>query len=80
MFCFLCGDYYEPEPKNTAVEIMSNTGDKVSVHYIAEEDGRIFRLCPACIKAAVFGNMMAGGDLEWIDKIEYEDDVVNDFI
>ena len=74
MLCFLCGEYYEPEMRKPVVDITTDDGETVAVCNVVDKDGRVFRLCPSCVKAAVFGNMMAGGGLLWNGEIRYEDD------
>lgn len=73
MICFLCKREYDHTNRGPVVDIMDSNGELIHINYIQDENQKIFRLCPDCTRAVVFGNMMAGGSLAWCGEIEYEE-------
>lgn len=56
MRCFICGKRYKNK-KNNGIGIKFNMG--TNIHFVNkiqnDNDGKIYKLCPNCIKAVAFG-------------------------
>ena len=76
--CFLCGAKYSPANRESVVFVDPADGDEpYGVSYI-KIGGRTLRLCPSCVKASVFGIILAGAGSDnpdrWCgEEVEYEE-------
>ena len=76
MECFLCGHIYDEDSRFDGVELLDDTSNEtVRIKQIVY-DHHVLRLCPLCVQAAVFGNILNGGNLHWIYDVGIEDDYI----
>ena len=76
--CFLCGAKYNPENREAVTVIDLADGDDPFGVSCVRIGGRVLRLCPACVKAATFGVIIASAGDEnparWGgEEVEYEE-------
>lgn len=77
--CFLCGARYNPEKRENVATIYEYGSDEpAGVNSIRIRDGHTLRLCPACIKAASLGIVLAmlrdPTGLRWGEDLEFEEE------
>lgn len=73
MQCFLCGSRYDEQNRFDGVGLARDGEEEpIRIQYITYDD-HVLRLCPLCVQAAVFGNVLAGGDFHWIYGLGFED-------
>lgn len=74
MICFLCGAEYDNTNRTPVAVVKTEDDIKTDISFIRGGNGKVLRLCPSCTRAAVFGNMMNGGDLTWCGEVGYEEE------
>ena len=79
MVCFGCGDEYDPNARETVIELVSVPG------YTEEEGtpantkkirigGKTLKLCPACTRACAIGIALNSQNLRLTEDLEFEED------
>lgn len=79
MICFGCGEEYDPNVRETVIELVSVPDDPeeedTAVNTKAiRMDGRTLKLCPACTRACAIGITLNSRNLRLTEDLEFEED------
>lgn len=79
MICFGCGEEYDPNVRETVIELVSAPDDPeeedTAVNTKAiRMDGRTLKLCPACTRACAIGITLNSQNLRLTEDLEFEED------
>lgn len=79
MICFGCGDEYDPNTRETVIELVSVPDDPEEEETTVNTKklrmfGKTLKLCPACTRACAIGITLNSQNLWLTEDLEFEED------
>ena len=78
MICFGCGEEYDPNARETVIELVSVPDDPYGEPPVVDVKsirfGKTLKLCPACTRACAIGIAITSDNLALTKELEFEED------
>jgi len=79
MICFGCGEEYDPNVRETVIELVSVPDDPEEEETPVNTKklrmfGKTLKLCPACTRACAIGITLNSQNLRLTEDLEFEED------